>query len=42
MGDAETAHGEGFRVTWKTQTRKEHVVKASTARVLRVSTTKGE
>jgi putative phage-type endonuclease len=42
MGDAETAHGEGFRVTWKTQTRKEHTVKASTARVLRVSTTKGE
>ena len=42
MGDAETAHGEGFRVTWKTQQRKEHTVKASTARVLRVSTTKGD
>lgn len=38
--DAETAIGRGYKVTYKEQSRKEHVIKASTFRVLRVSEVK--
>lgn len=37
LGDAEIGMIDGFKVTWKTQKRKEHVVPASEFRVLRVT-----
>lgn len=37
MGDHELGELPGFRVSWKNQTRKQHIVKESTYRVLRVT-----
>lgn len=40
MRDAEIGLCDGYRISFKSQTRKEHVVPASTFRVLRISTLK--
>lgn len=42
VGAAEIAMLPGWKITWKTQTRKEHVVPESTFRVLRVATSINE
>jgi predicted phage-related endonuclease len=39
LGEAERAELPGWKLSWKTQTRKEYIVPASTHRVLRVTST---
>ncbi|RWP05080.1 YqaJ viral recombinase family protein [Mesorhizobium sp.] len=42
LGEAERAELPGWRLSWKTQTRKQHIVPEATFRVLRVSEVKQE